>query len=154
MYRLTNDPDVLECVETNQRIPRGHGLWPTEWLETNQPLPVALPYALNSPQHYEAIRVAAWEWMTSVVKARRYDSIESCCSYANSGVVRYREEALAMIAWRDDINQTLEALVVNPPPELATWEQVKALLPQPEAYAWPAPAELPLDTGPVIQIPE
>lgn len=104
------------------------------------------PIIPHTPEHYRAIRSAVWAWMTAYVQARRYDTIESCCSYANSAVTRYRAEALAMIAWRDAVNQALEALVVNPPDGLETWEQVQALLPQPEAFAWPAEVDLPLGT--------
>ncbi|KAK6697013.1 hypothetical protein SNK04_014416 [Fusarium graminearum] len=51
----------------------------------------------------------------------------------------------AMVAWRDAVNQALEALVRDPPAHVETWEQVRVLLPQPESFAWPAAAELPLD---------
>jgi len=144
MYRQTSDPDILFCVETDAWIPRGHRDWPAEWLVSNSPAPALPPYVLHSPQHYAAIREAAWKWMTAYVQERRYDSVESCCSYANSTVPRYRAEAMAMIAWRDDINQALEALVVAPPDGIETWEQVMPILPQPEHYAWPAQVELPL----------
>lgn len=107
--------------------------------------PPALP---NTPGHYRAIRDAAWAWMTSVVQARRYDSIESCCSYANSTVPRYKAEALAMIAWRDAVNQKLEQLVAAPPAGIDTWDEVRELLPQPESFAWPATVELPLEGSP------
>ncbi|MGV6485758.1 DUF4376 domain-containing protein [Stenotrophomonas indicatrix] len=40
MYQLTNNPDIIRCVETGAFIPRGHYLWSTEWLENNTPLPV------------------------------------------------------------------------------------------------------------------
>ena len=76
---------------------------------------------------------------------RGYDGIESCASYYNSGVARYRAEARAMVAWRDAVNQALEQLVLAPPDGIETWEQVRALLPQPETFAWPEKAELPLD---------
>ncbi len=145
MYRLTQDPNILQCVETGAFIPRGHYLWPTEWLEANTPLPVPPPYELHTPEHYRAIRAAAWSWMEAEVKSRDYDSIESCCSYFNSSVERYRLEARAMVAWRDAVNQALEALVASPPPGIETWEQVVVLLPQPEAFPWPGKLELPLD---------
>lgn len=108
---------------------------------------VPKPYLPNTPEHYRAIREAAWNWMTGYVKLRRYDSIESCCSYANSTVPRYKAEALAMIRWRDAVNVRLEGLVVNPPAGLETWEQVKALLPQPEEFQWPVEIDLPLGGG-------
>lgn len=147
MYQLTEDPNVLRCIETGAFIPRGHWLWPTEWLEVNTPTPVPQPYALYSPEHYRAIRAAAWSWMAKFVQERRYDSIESCCSYFDSGVERYRLEARAMVAWRDAVNLALEALVVDPPSNIETWEQVRPLLPQPCQFNWPPSIELPLGVG-------
>lgn len=152
MYQLAQDPDILLCIETGACIPRGHRLWPTEWLAENDPLPMPPPYAPNSPEHYRAIRDAAWQWMTAEVQSRRYDSIESCCSYANSTVPRYKAEALAMVAWRDAVNVALETLVASPPAGLETWEQVRALLPQPEQFAWPAEVDIPLGTGESAQL--
>ncbi len=147
MYQLTNDPDVIRCVETGALIPRDHRDWPAEWLQENAALPQEPPYALHSPQHYQAIRAAAWDWMTAWVKERRYDTIETCCSYFNSSVPRYRDEARAMVAWRDAVNQELESLVLAAPAGIETWEQVRALLPQPEAFNWPGEVSLPLGTG-------
>lgn len=150
MYQLTNDPDVIRNVETGVFIPRGHYLWPSEWLENNTPLPVSQPglgFAPHTPEHYRYIRDQAFSWMRAEAVDRGYDSIESCASYYNSGVTRYRAEARAMVAWRDAVNQALEQMVFNPPPGIETWEQVRALLPQPNAYDWPAAVELPLGAG-------
>ncbi|WP_182068254.1 hypothetical protein [Stenotrophomonas pavanii] len=150
MYQLTDDPDVIRCVETGAFIPRGHYLWPTEWLEQNTPLPASPPglgFELHTPAHYRYIRDQAFGWMRAEAVERGYDSIESCASYYNSGVARYRAEARAMVAWRDAVNQSLEQLVLAPPDGIETWEQVRALLPQPETFAWPEKAELPLETG-------
>lgn len=151
MYRLTDDPHRLICVETGAVIPRGHYLWPTEWLLHNEPLPILPAYEPNTPAHHRAIRDAAWTWMAGVVQDRGYDSIENCCSYYNSAVARYKAEARAMVTWRDAVSQALEALVLDPPPGVVTWEQVCPLLPQPEAYPWPVKVELPLETveGPI-----
>lgn len=146
-YRLTKDPDVLFSIETSQFIHRGDWQWPTDWLGSNTPEPELPPYELNSAQHFQAIRSAAWDWMTAFVKERRYDNIETCVGYYNSGVERYRLEARAMVAWRDDVNLALEQLVLAPPVGIETWDQVRLLLPQPEAYPWPSAVELPLDTG-------
>ncbi|MCF3495441.1 MULTISPECIES: hypothetical protein [Stenotrophomonas maltophilia group] len=150
MYQLTNDPDVIRCVDTGAFIPRGHYLWPTEWLENNTPLPKSPPdpgFQLHTPAHYRYIRDQAFGWMRGEAVERGYDSIESCASYYNSGVERYRLEARAMVAWRDAVNQALEQLVLAPPEGIDTWDEVRALLPQPETFAWPKKAELPLDTG-------
>lgn len=147
MYQLTNDRDTVFCIDADCFIPKGHRLWDDykAWLLAgNTPLPAAPIYALHSPQHYQAIRSAAWDWMTAWVKERRYDSIETCCSYFNSGVPRFRDEARAMVAWRDAVNVALEQLVLAPPAGIDTWDQVRALLPQPEAFNWPGATELPL----------
>lgn len=152
MYQKTINPDVLLCLDTGVFIPRGHYLWPAEWLEQNTPEPVPPPYLPNTPEHYRAIRAAAWDWMTAWVQNRRYDNIETCCSYYNSAVPRYAAEAKAMVAWRDAINQKLEQLVAAPPAGIETWEQVKALLPQPEAFNWPSEVDLPLDGVPPIHL--
>ncbi|HHA2975140.1 TPA: hypothetical protein ACOFD8_002506 [Stenotrophomonas maltophilia] len=150
MYQLTNDPDRVICLDTMADIPRGHYLWDAYerfLAEGNTPAPVPPPYVLHSPQHYQAIRSAAWEWMTAWVRDRRYDTIETCCSYFNSSVPRYRNEARAMVAWRDAVNQELEAMVLAAPAGIETWEQVRALLPQPETFDWPGEVSLPLGTG-------
>ena len=150
MYQLTDSPDVMRCIETGAFIPRGHYLWPTEWLEQNAPLPASpsgLGFELHTPGHYRFIRDQAFAWMLAEAVERGYDSIESCASYYNSGVSRYRAEARAMVAWRDAVNQALEQLVLAPPDGIETWEQVRALLPHPDAYDWPAAIELPLDAG-------
>jgi len=147
MYQMTDDPDLLKCLETGAFIPRDSRDWPEEWLSNNSPLPAPPPYELHSPGHYHAIRTAAWAWMSAWVQARRYDTIETCCSYFNSSVPRYRDEARAMVAWRDAVNQELEALVLAAPAGIETWDQVRALLPQPEAFNWPGEVSLPLGTG-------
>lgn len=150
MYRLTKNADLIECVATGAFIPKGHRLWGEyeSWLQAgNTPLPAALPYVLHSPQHHQAVRAAAWEWMTTWVQERRYDTIESCCSYFNSSVARYRDEARAMVAWRDAVNQELETLVLAAPAGVETWDQVRALLPKPETFNWPDEVSLPLDVG-------
>lgn len=126
MYQLTSDPDVIRCQVTGAEIPRGHRLWDNyqAWLDGGGvPLPVPPPYLPNTPQHYQAIRAAAWEWMTGWVRERRYDTIQSCCSYFNSEVQRYRAEARAMVAWRDAVNQALEAMVLAAPAGIETWNR-------------------------------
>ncbi|WP_440579828.1 hypothetical protein [Stenotrophomonas muris] len=154
MYRLTRDPDILLCIETGAFIPRDHYLWPTKWLESNTPLPVPPPYELHSPEHYRVIRAAVWDWMAAEVHERGYDSIETCVGYYNSSVDRYRLEARAMVAWRDAVNQALEALVKAPPAGVETWEQVLVLLPQPSQFNWPSRVEFPLGVGdgPAVQL--
>ncbi|WP_223485359.1 hypothetical protein [Stenotrophomonas indicatrix] len=150
MYRFTKSPEEILLIATGEVIPKGHRLWALYegWLaEGNTPAPAALPYELHSPQHYQAIRSAAWGWMTAYVVDRRYDSVETCVGYYNSSVERYRLEARAMVAWRDAVNLALEQLVTNPPAGIETWEQVQELLPQPEIFHWPSEVSLPLGTG-------
>lgn len=150
MYELTSDPDVVKCTETGASIPRGHRFWDEyqSWVDAgNTPGPIPLPYQLYTPEHFKAIRDAAWAWMTAEVVARRYDSIETCVGYYNSTVPRYRAEARAMVAWRDAVNLKLEELVTTLPPGIETWEQAKALLPAPSAFAWPELVSLPLGGG-------
>ncbi len=157
MYQLTDETDTVRDLETGMWVREGTWLWGIyqDFLAAGgipEPVPVpAPPYEPNTPAHHRAIRNAAWTWMAGVVQDRGYDTIESCCSYYNSAVSRYREEARAMVAWRDDVNQTLEGLVLAPPAGVVTWEQVCPLLPQPESYPWPAKLELPLETveGPI-----
>lgn len=155
MYQLTNDPDIIKDLEAGTYIPRGHRLWDEyeQWIDAgNTAAPVPLPYELYTPAHFKAIRDAAWAWMTAEVQERRYDSVESCCSYYNSNVPRYRDEARAMVAWRDDVNLALEQLVSTLPAGIETWEQVRSLLPQPDQYPWPAEVELPMAVEPGAQI--
>ncbi|MCU1193556.1 hypothetical protein JAK62_19715 [Stenotrophomonas maltophilia] len=147
MYRLTKNPDEIYNTVTCQTIPRGHRDWPEEWLMNHVPEPAPPPYLLYSPEHFRAIRDQAFAWMRGEAVARGYDGIESCASYYNSSVSRYRLEARAMVAWRDAVNQQLEQLVLAPPAGIETWDQVRALLPQPDAFDWPERAELPLDMG-------
>lgn len=153
MYQLTQDPDMVQCLDTGAFIPRGHRDWPEVWLLTNTPAPIPPLYELYTPAHFKAIRDAAWAWMTQEVVRRRYDSIETCCSYYNSGVPRYRAEARAMVAWRDDVNLALERMVMSLPAGVETFEDVLPLLPQPEAYPWPEAVSLPLDVAPEVNVP-
>ncbi|MCI1139767.1 hypothetical protein MOQ14_14415 [Stenotrophomonas maltophilia] len=152
MYRLTKTNGLVQCVETTAFFDSTADTWQAmqyrEWLsEGNQPEPYENrpPYTLYSPEHFRAIRDAAFDWMTTEVRSRGYDDIPNCASYFNSSVTRYRQEARALVAWRDAVNQKLEQLVLAPPAGIETWEHVRALLPQPEAFDWPERAELPLD---------
>ena len=158
MYRLLSFPGYVEEISTGTVVQVDSQNWQAEayreWLAAgNIPEPCPPPYELHSPEHYRAIRAAAWAWMTEFVQERRYDTIESCCSYYDSTVTRYRLEARAMVAWRDAVNQALEALVKAPSAGVETWEQVRALLPQPGAYSWPTKEELPLDGVPPVTLP-
>ncbi|WP_313415539.1 hypothetical protein [Stenotrophomonas sp.] len=159
MYRLSQFPGYVDEIATGTCIPVASDCWQAvayrAWLQMgNKPSPAPSPYEPNTPAHHRAIRDAAWGWMTDVVKERQYDSIESCVGYYNSGVERYRLEARAMVAWRDAVNEKLVALVLDPPPGVVTWEQVRPLLPQPSQFNWPSSLELPLGVGdgPAVQL--
>lgn len=157
MYELTENPQLVKNTDTGAVFDPDGANWVAEayrkWRDAgNTPALCPPRYQPNSPEHYRAIRAAAWAWMTAWVTDRRYDSIETCCSYYNSAVSRYAAEAKAMVAWRDAVNQKLEQLVAAPPAGVSTWEQVKVLLPQPEAFNWPAEVELPLDGVPPIHL--
>ena len=46
---------------------------------------------------------AVQNWLDAGAKAWRYESILSAASYANSTVTQFKNEALALIAWRDAV---------------------------------------------------
>lgn len=149
MYQLTDDPSAVKCLSTGATIPVDADTWQArlyqDWLLAgNVPAATPLAYQPYSAEHFDAIRASAWAWMTAWVAERRYDSIESCVGYFNSGVDRYRLEAHAMVAWRDQVNQALEQMVLAPPAGVITWDQVRSLLPQPETFSWPGEVVLPL----------
>ncbi|WP_157726242.1 hypothetical protein [Xanthomonas citri] len=150
-YRLISN-GCAQRVSDGMIIPPDHRFWAEVQAYLDSGGKWERAPAPTIEQRNNAIRDAAWQWMSTVPKARGYDSIESCCSYAQSSVARYKAEALAMIAWRDAVNQRLEALALAPPAGVTTWEQVKPLLPQPEAFAWPAAVSLPLDQIPPIKL--
>ncbi|WP_188247927.1 hypothetical protein [Stenotrophomonas maltophilia] len=150
IYQLTISPSVVRHCQTDTFInitsTSSEAQAYIEWLAAGGvPDPANPPYTLYSPEHFRAIRDAAFAWMDAEVRARGYDDIPNCASYYNSSVTRYRLEARALVAWRDEVNQKLEQLVLNPPEGIDTWDEVRALLPQPETFAWPEKAELPLD---------
>lgn len=154
-YQLTEFSDIVIRLPDNCTVSMGHRFWDEyqAWLALgNTPEPVPLPYELHSPEHYRAIRSAAWEWMSCFIRERRYDSIETCVGYVSSSVPRYRDEAQAMVAWRDAVNLALEGLVANPPAGIETWDQVKPLLPQPSSFNWPTAVLLPLEEIPRVNL--
>ncbi|MBH1527582.1 hypothetical protein [Stenotrophomonas maltophilia] len=150
IYQLTISPSVVRHCQSdtfiNVTATSSEAQAYREWLAAGGvPDPANPPYALYSPEHFRAIRDAAFTWMDAEVRARGYDDIPNCASYYNSSVTRYRQEARALVAWRDAVNQKLEQLVLAPPVGVETWEQVRVLLPQPEDFSWPETVSLPLD---------
>ena len=97
----------------------------------------------SSPKQWDSLRERTLNEKSELVALARYDRI----NHDPQPYPRYRAEARALVAWRDAVNQALEQLVLAPPDGIETWEQVRALLPQPETFAWPEKAELPLETG-------
>lgn len=80
------------------------------------------------------------QWLEDTAHTNSYDSVLSCCTYATSAVTQFKNDALAMIAWRDALwtwaaqwQAGFNGQLPNPIP---TWESVKALAPQPATYGW------------------
>lgn len=84
--------------------------------------------------------IAVQAWLDSEAARNGYDSIASCVSYADSTVTRYREDAIAAIAWRDAVWSACYAMnaeqASNPPDPLPSSAQIIAQLPQPESFGW------------------
>lgn len=150
MYQLTEEIDIIKCLQTGAFIPRGHRLWSAyeAWCTAgNEPEPVPPLFAPGSAQFHRFMRSMAWEWMAQCARDRGYDSIESCCSYVGSAVPRYAQDAIAMIAWRDAVNLALEAIESTAEVAAPDWQLVHAQLPQPAAFGWAAePASETLDS--------
>ncbi|WP_372356986.1 hypothetical protein ACCP99_08365 [Xanthomonas sp. NCPPB 3443] len=87
---------------------------------------------------HESLLTGVSGWLDDTVKARGYDNIVSCVSYANSTDAQFRAEAAAAIAWRDAVYRTLYELQAAPPEGVTSIEQVVGLLPNPQSFGWPA----------------
>ncbi|WP_439444431.1 hypothetical protein ABWU93_11290 [Xanthomonas translucens pv. translucens] len=98
---------------------------------------VITPESKQREQHASFL-VGVSVWLDSTVKSRGYDNIVSCASYANSTDAQFRAEAAAAVAWRDAVYRKLYELQANAPEGVTTLEQVIDLLPQPQAFGWPA----------------
>lgn len=81
-------------------------------------------------------------WMDGVAQQNGYDSVISCCTYANSAVAQWAADAAAMIQWRDAVwtwayqqQATLDAMT---PEQIAalTADYIISQAPQPAAYNW------------------
>lgn len=72
-------------------------LLPGETYSDTQPV-LAVP-ALTVTNFENAVQT----WLDAGAKAWRYESILSAASYANSTVTQFKNEALALIAWRDAV---------------------------------------------------
>lgn len=121
MYQLTHDPDVIRCVETGAFIPRGHYLWPTEWLGAgNIPLPAEPTLSAEELRTQLKDRATARRWavetggisvggtpiMTGTADQNRITTVlaainlglESVDFKAGSGWVRMTAEQIRAIA--------------------------------------------------------
>jgi hypothetical protein len=134
MYQQTKDPDVIIDLETRSAIPRGSYLWPED---ESQILPTP------PPTYDELVSVFLGmfsTWVEQVAQSNDYDTSLSCISYANSGVKQFKADAQALIKWRDGLwswaNDWQNGFNGAIPDVIPTWDEVKAMAPQPEAYGW------------------
>ena len=136
MYQATKDPNVILDLETGAWISRGSYLWPAD---ESTILPAPGP---TFAEIVQALMPGVQAWMDSVARANGYDSVISCASYANSGVEQWRNDAVAVIAWRDAVWQAAYAWQAGAngqlPATIPTVAEVIAQLPQPEAFNWVA----------------
>jgi len=135
MYQLTDNEDCILNVATGTQIPRGHWMWEEydAWLaQGNTPDPMPTP-AFDLHEH---VRKCAYAWMDDVVQGKDYDNIYTCASYATSTIPEFKADADALVAWRDAVVLRLYQLRDEPPQGVDSWEEVKPLLPQPEAFGW------------------
>jgi predicted acylesterase/phospholipase RssA len=140
MYKLTQDPNVVIDTDTNLYIPQGHPLWDVyeQWVADGgipQPLPVP-----TIDEVAAALTIAVQGWMDAKAQDNGYTDIATCCTYVNSGVVKWKADAQAALAWRDAVWQAAYdwevAARAAPPAVFPTAATVIASLPQPEAFNW------------------
>lgn len=136
MYQCTDNPDVIRDLNSGAFISRGSYLWPEDEGQI-QPLP-----APTFSDIVKALMPGVQAWMEGVVRANGYDSVISCASYASSTVAQWRNDALALIAWRDAVWQAAyawqESAGGQVPQTIPALADVIAQLPQPEAFGWVA----------------
>ena len=141
-YRLTDSAVSIFDADAGCFISQGTWLWDEyeQWLAAgNVPDPLPAP---TFAEVVQALMPGVQAWMEGVVRANGYDSVISCASYANSGVEQWRNDALAVIAWRDAVWQAAYAWQAGAngqlPATIPTLAEVIAQLPQPEAFDWVA----------------
>lgn len=140
MYQLTENPDLVLCLDAGASIPRGHRWWDEfeAWCAAgNTPRPVPGP---TFDQAVKAAIDGVQAWIDATAAQNGYDSAVSCASYANSGIPRYRADAAAIIAWRDAVwvaaNAWRNSLGGQLPDPVPTIEAIIAQLPRPQAFGW------------------
>ncbi len=141
LFQLTEDPFVVLNTETGAFIPVS-GTWQSEayqaWLDAgNNPDPVPSP---TFEDYVAAFTPGLQQWIEDTAKSNGYDSSLSCVSYKDSGVHQFSQDAAAHVAWRDALWVAAAAYQAGQngalPNPMPTLEEVKALLPQPEAFGW------------------
>lgn len=114
----------------------GGGAWTDD---QKQAVMVALglvKQVLTPAQLQAAFAAAIQQWLDATAKAFGYDNINTAVSYANSTKDLWQRQALALIAWRDNVWAAaidLLAQVEAGTTEIPTSDEaVIALMPQPE----------------------
>lgn len=128
MYKLTDSPDLIVCLDNGTWIPRTYWMW---LAEGNTPTPPPAPTMEELVAQTKAKMTAM---LDAEVQTHGYDSIVSCVSYANSTDPVFKAEAEAAIAWRDAVYRTGYDILANVPEGVTTPDDVIALLP---AMEWP-----------------
>lgn len=84
-------------------------------------------------------------WIDRTAQQNGYDGAVSCASYAASSVTRWRQDAAALIAWRDAVWQAAHAwrasLNGQLPSPIPTIDQIIATLPKARDYGWTVHSE-------------
>ena len=103
-------------------------------------IPVPWPPAPTTAQQLENLKAGVQQWLDATARANGYDSIASCCSYYNSGVVQWAADAKAATLWRDAVWQgcyAQSAAISNQAsPTIPTLAALLLSLPQPATYGW------------------
>ena len=101
----------IKCKEEND----GNGIVISHWdmsipKPTNEQImayepEVAFTHKLN--RFKEVALYLLRDHIMRTVNAKGYDSVESCVSYSSSTNAKWKQEALCLIEWRDNVYQTV-----------------------------------------------
>jgi len=97
-----------------------------------------IPHDLLNPLPADVVREQITLWLDRVVRAKGYDSIVSCASYATSSDATFRAEAQAAIAWRDAVYRRGYELFAGLPYAFDAPDQAVGLLPEGGDFGWAA----------------
>lgn len=139
-YQLTDELDWIRHIPSGTDIPKGHRLWDAyeAWLsEGNTPIPrQSMQFDYVVTKAIDGIQA----WLDSTAAQNGYDGAVSCASYATSSVARWRQDAAALMAWRDAVWQEAHAwrasLGGQLPSPIPTIENIIATLPPARDYGW------------------